>query len=121
MEVPLASPVSNIVRLQPPPAHLGPDGARFWTATLRDFVLDSEALMTHLAVACGALDRLSECRETIKREGLTLVTRKGDVIAHPLLRAEASARLAFGQALRALRLQPAAEPTDPRVLKPGRR
>jgi P27 family predicted phage terminase small subunit len=93
-------------QLRPPPSHLGREGSQLWNATCRDFQIDAEAHLTHLSVACGALDRMSECRDVIKAEGLTLQDRHGKVFAHPLLKIEAAARQSFGQAMRALRLAP---------------
>jgi hypothetical protein len=95
----MAIPAPNVSRLRPPPPHLGSEGRALWIATTRDYAIDTESLLTHLGVACSSLDRMSECRDQIKAEGLTL-----DGKAHPLLRVESSARQAFTQSMRALRL-----------------
>ena len=116
----MASLAPNVNRLRPPPPHLGAEGRALWLATLRDYQIDSEPLLVHLGVVCSALDRLCECREIIKAEGMVITDRKGDRLPHPLLRAEAASLAAFQSGMRALRLQPtSAEPTS--VLKPGRR
>jgi phage terminase small subunit len=101
----MAIPASNISRVRPPPKYLGAEGAAFWRSTVRDYEIVSESLLAHLEVVAGALDRLAECRRTIKAEGLTIVDRRGDRVPHPLLKAEAAARAAFQSGMRALRLQ----------------
>ena len=102
----MAVPASNVSRLRPPPAHLGPEGSALWRSTVRDYTIATESLLAHLEVVAGAFDRLAECRAAIKAEGLTIVDRRGDRVPHPLLKAEASARQAFQSGMRALRLQP---------------
>ena len=97
--MPIPSP--NVARLRPPPSHLGREGSALWNATVRDYQVDSEAHLDPSIRSLRALDRMSECRDVIKVEGLML-----DGKAHPLLKVEASARQAFGQAMRALRLAP---------------
>src|SRR3954467_2884349 len=96
----------NVARLRPPPAHLRPEGNAMWVATIRDFQIETEAHLTHLSLACEALDRMSECRDAVKAEGLTLEDRHGKAYAHPLLKIENAARQSFQQAMRALRLAP---------------
>jgi P27 family predicted phage terminase small subunit len=96
----------NVSRLRPPPPHLGPEGRKLWIETVATYAVDTEAALATLAVAAQALDRLAECRDTIKAEGLTLQDRHGRSYSNPLLKIEASARQSFAAAMRALRLAP---------------
>jgi phage terminase small subunit len=76
---------------------------------VRDYAVDTDAQLAHLAVACGAMDRLSQCRTAIAKDGLTIEKKDGDPVAHPLLKVESAARSAFQAAMRALRLRPPQE------------
>jgi phage terminase small subunit len=105
----MALPGANVSRLRPPPAHLGAHGAAFWRAIVRDYAIDNEGQLAHLDIAAGALDRLEQCRERIKLEGLVIDDKRVGRIAHPLLKTENGCRAAFQSAMRALRLQPSAE------------
>jgi phage terminase small subunit len=105
----MGSPATNVSRLRPPPPHLGPHGAALWKAVVRDYEVNNEPQLVHLAVAAAALDRLEQCREIIKTEGLVLDDKRVGKIAHPLLKVENACRAAFQSAMRALRLQPSAE------------
>jgi|GraSoiStandDraft_39_1057311.scaffolds.fasta_scaffold161361_3 hypothetical protein len=105
----MPQPLPKVTRLHPPPPHLGEAGKAFWIATIRDYQVETGPLLTHLEVASGALDRLSECRQVIKSEGLMITEdgkEDGKKIAHPLLKVESASRAAFQSAMRALRLQP---------------
>jgi P27 family predicted phage terminase small subunit len=105
----MALPGANVPRLRPPPAHLGEEGSALWRSVIRDYQVDTDAQLAQLEVACGALDRMAECRTVIKAEGLTIDDRRGDKVAHPLLRVESACRSAFQSGMRALRLAPTAE------------
>jgi P27 family predicted phage terminase small subunit len=102
-------PNANVTRLRPPPAHLGTEGSALWRSVVRDYQIDTDAQCAQLEVACGALDRMAECRAALKAEGLTIADRHGDKVAHPLLRVESACRSAFQSAMRALRLAPSVE------------
>ena len=105
----MASTASNVSRIRPPPPHLGAHGAAFWRSIVLAYEINNEAQLAHLDVAAGALDRLEQCREIIKLEGLVIDDRRVGKIAHPLLKTENGCRAAFQSAMRALRLQPSAE------------
>jgi phage terminase small subunit len=105
----MASPASNVSRIRPPPPHLGPHGAALWRSVVRDYEVNNEAQLVHLEVAAGALDRLEQCREIIRTEGLVLDDKRVGKIAHPLLKVENACRSAFQSAMRALRLAPSVE------------
>jgi P27 family predicted phage terminase small subunit len=105
----MALPGTNVTRLRPPPAHLGTEGSALWRSVTRDYEVNTDAQLAQLEVACGALDRMAECRAVIKTEGLTIEDRHGDKVAHPLLRVESACRAAFQSGMRALRLAPSTE------------
>jgi P27 family predicted phage terminase small subunit len=101
----MAQPIANLGRTSPP-SHLGLAGRRLWSSITRDYAIDNDALLAHLEIACGALDRLAQCRDVIAKEGLVIETKDGEKVSHPLLKIESAARSAFGAAMRALRLRP---------------
>ncbi len=81
-----------------PPAHLSDASKRFWRRVLREYELETHHLAI-LTVACEALDRLTEAREAITRDGAYIAGRFG-IKAHPALAVENAAR---GAALKAIR------------------
>lgn len=100
---------ATVSRLRPVPSHLGQHGAALWRSVVRDFVVDTEPQLVHLSVAAEALDRLEQCREVIRVEGLVIDDKRVGKIAHPLLKVENGCRASFQAAMRALRLAPSAD------------
>jgi P27 family predicted phage terminase small subunit len=63
--------------------------------------------------ACEAHDRMSQARDLLAREGITITTRHGEVRVHPAIAVERDARTAFVRAIRELGLAPDDEPDTP--------
>ena len=58
-----------------PPNHLSPEMKRFWGGILKDFELESDALLV-LRTACEQWDRAQQAREVLAQEGITLNGKK---------------------------------------------
>jgi P27 family predicted phage terminase small subunit len=87
------------------PHHLGKAEQRIWRDTLRDYEITSQTSLAVLTTALEAHQRARECREVIKREGMTMAGRDGQAKVHPLLAVERDARQAWLAALRVLGLE----------------
>jgi P27 family predicted phage terminase small subunit len=103
-----------------PPKHLGRDGRAWFRKIVDEFTLDTSAEWELLEQAAAVLDRITECREAVKKDGLTVATGQGGVKPHPCLNAERDNRILFARLCRELRLcEPAAE--ESRIPKVGMR
>ena len=85
------------------PKGLGPAGRRFWTRVTSTFELELHHLDV-LEQACLALDRASNCRASIDRDGETFKDRWGQVRSNPACATERDARRLFLSACRELGL-----------------
>lgn len=85
------------------PAHLSAEAKRWWVRLVTDFDLEDTALLV-LETALESFDRVRQCQEALKREGLTVADRYGKPRAHPLVAVERDARLTMLRALKALNL-----------------
>jgi P27 family predicted phage terminase small subunit len=103
--VPSASNHSPFATHADPPHHLGKAEQEIWRDVLHDYEINSQTSLAVLRTALEAHQRARECREAIKREGLTIVGRDGQAKAHPLLAVERDARQAWLAALRVLGLE----------------
>ena len=72
---------------QPPPQHLRATGCELWASTLNDWQLDDADLVV-LATACECLDRLTDIRAELDKDGIILTDPSGRKRSHPLLAAE---------------------------------
>ncbi len=88
------------------PSHLSKESKRLWTEIVKEYVFDDAASLSVLQTALDARDRLTECRERINTEGLTITDRFGQVRPHPLLSAERDARSGVLQGFKMLGLDP---------------
>lgn len=104
-----------------PPAHLGTGGRRYWREVLEEWELDVEKLAI-LENACACLDRIAQCRNRLRREGMTVKSaRDGRPVAHPLLSVERQAQRLHAQLVAALALKDEPErPTTPSGATRGR-
>lgn len=112
--VPAQSPLSA-VKLPPAPAHLRDDGKRLWGQVVESFLLDDHQAEV-LALACQALDRQTEARDLVDRDGAVQADRFGQLRAHPAIAIERDSRLAVARLLRELALEaPPAGARPPRT------
>ena len=88
------------------PSHLSKESKRLWTEIVKEYVFDDAASLSVLQTALDARDRLTECRERINTEGLTITDRFGQVRPHPLLSEERDARSGVLQGFKMLGLDP---------------
>jgi phage terminase small subunit len=63
--------------------------------------------LTLLDAACGALDRMTQAREQIDKQGLTYEDGRGGLHPHPCISIEKDSRIALMRALRELSLDSA--------------
>jgi P27 family predicted phage terminase small subunit len=89
----------------PPPNHLGKPERQIWRDVFSDFDLSTKTAVVVLAAALEAHQRARECREMIKRDGMTVKCRDGQLRPHPLLAVERDARSAFLAAIKTLGLE----------------
>ena len=77
--------------LPSPPSHLQAPGIALWSSTVAEWDL-CEADQLVLAAACESVDRLTEIRDAIARDGVTVTDPSGRIRAHPLMASEAALR-----------------------------
>jgi phage terminase small subunit len=75
-----------------PPPHLNATGARFWESFASDWALEDTDDLELLRLACEALDRATQARKALRREGLTYVDRFGAPHSRPEVAIERQAR-----------------------------
>jgi hypothetical protein len=89
----------------PAPAHLATEGRRFWTDVAHDYGEEFEPYEWNLLrLAAEALDRGTQARKAIRRNGLTYASPQGSPVLRPEIALEKSSRAAFAQLVRQLRL-----------------
>jgi P27 family predicted phage terminase small subunit len=100
----LYPPASNLSPPPPPPEHLGKPEQKIWATVFGDFNMTQTAHAV-LITALEAHQRARECREIIKREGMTITGRDKQAKVHPLLAVERDARQAWLSAIKTLGLE----------------
>jgi hypothetical protein len=103
MHAPLANP--ELTRLRPAPKHFAREERQLWNELVTTFVLDDCGSLELLQSAMEARARARRCRESIDAEGEAVRDFRGTLKAHPLIAAEKSARSAYVQLMRLLRLK----------------
>jgi hypothetical protein len=84
--------VSNLVRKVPePPCELGNHGRALWQSVMTQYDITDAGGWEILRQACLACDRAEACREIIDEQG-ELITSRGAIKSHPLLREELANR-----------------------------
>ena len=87
----------------PPPDHLTQGTAAWWHSVIDSYELEAHHLRL-LTLACEAWDRGQQARVILAKDGPVIVTKAGDIRAHPAVAIERDARLAFARLLRELDL-----------------
>lgn len=86
------------------PKHLSKEAGTIFKNLCEEYGIDDEAGLRILKTALESYDRAAACRETIDRDGLTVVDKAGQTKAHPLLAIERDSRAAFLSGLKHLNL-----------------
>jgi len=86
-----------------PPKHLSEEAKNFWRQVFRDFQLENHHVKL-LTAACECLDRASEAREAVARDGPFFKTRYGEIRPHPGLQVERDQKGLLARLLRELNL-----------------
>lgn len=89
------------------PTGLGLAGRRFWKETQAAFVIEDH-MVPILTETCRCLDRLSEVREALEGQPLTIESPRGGQQAHPLLATETALRRQLVALVKSLGLDAAA-------------
>ncbi len=83
---------------------LSPASQKLFRKIKRDWAIGDEPGLTILRTAMECLDRITEARAVIKREGITVPDRYGVPKLHPAVSVEKQARAGLLMALKALNL-----------------
>jgi P27 family predicted phage terminase small subunit len=119
-----ATPRFELVRSAPldlpaPPAHLSEPTQQWWRAIVSSFELEPHHLHL-LEAAADAWERMTQARETVRREGLTLETEHGQR-KHPCVAIEHDAAIRFARMMRELDLDSDAPRIETFTRPPGLR
>jgi P27 family predicted phage terminase small subunit len=100
------------------PRHLRADTRRWWETVIGTWRLEEHHVKL-LTLAATSWDRVEQARALIAKEGLTVPTKDGGCRAHPAVKIEAEAKIAFCRCLRELDLdvEPPAEARRPPSLR----
>ena len=101
------------------PKHLSKEAKKIWREIITEYAIDDIAGLKILRVALEAFDRAQAARETIDREGMTVLDKFNQTKSHPLLLIERDSRAAFLSGLKALNLD--IEPLNPGPGRPSGR
>jgi P27 family predicted phage terminase small subunit len=90
---------------QPAPDHLSDEMKAWWAEVTASFDLSPHHLRL-LRLCCESLDRVTEARAILEREGLTYTDGHGNPRAHPATIIERDNKIAAGRLIKELHLDP---------------
>lgn len=90
-------------KLPEPPKHLSGESSVFFTSVVESYELESHHLKL-LVAACECLDRASEAREALRRDGMVHKDRHGNLRPHPCCQVERDNKALFSRLIRELAL-----------------
>ncbi len=103
-------------RIKQTPKILGPAGKKFWRSVLKDYDLEDGHHFEILKQACTCLDRISEARDEIEKNGAYFIDRWNQPKESPYMKNERDQKILFARLLRELCLDietpKAARPPD---------
>jgi P27 family predicted phage terminase small subunit len=99
-------------RLPKPPAHLSRSSKEWFRQVTERFVLDEHHVKL-LVGCCECLDRASEARQAVAKDGAYVRNRFNELKKHPGIGVEQGALSTFSRLLRELGLDLSAEPARP--------
>jgi len=85
------------------PKHLRKATAEFWQSVVRDYELQEHHVKI-LTAACESLDRATEARLAVDKQGAFFTNRHGEIKPHPGLAVERDSRALFSRLVRELSL-----------------
>jgi len=97
----------------PPPGHLSKASKAWFRLITADFRLEEWQLRT-LTAAAESWDRMTQARELVAAEGITVDDRFGVAKVHPAVAVERDSRLSFLRCVRELALEVDDEPAEVR-------
>jgi phage terminase small subunit len=100
-----------------PPERLSPTMKRWWTTVTHTYVLESHHQLL-LEAAADSWDLMTQARETVRREGLTVPTGNGGTKKNPACDIELHNKIAFARLVRELDLDDMPVPADKHVWRP---
>lgn len=95
-----------------PPSHLSKAAAVWWREIANEWKLDPHHLKV-LTAAAEAYDRMVEARKLVKKHGILIPNRFGELKQNPACNVERDSRTAFLRAVRELDLDVTAGPSGP--------
>ncbi|MCB2184018.1 MAG: hypothetical protein KQH63_18485 [Desulfobulbaceae bacterium] len=96
-------------------SHLQNEGKRFWRKVLNEFQLEDSHHLKILQVACECLDRITEARAEVEKEGAYIKDRFNQTKEHPGQKTERDNKILFARLIRELQLDiPPEDPRPPR-------
>jgi len=88
-------------KVETPPDHLSTASKRWWKRVVAEFGFESGGELAVLSEVAASMDRVTECRQILKAEGLTVKGDRGSVV-HPAARLEQQHRSLILQGCRQL-------------------
>lgn len=86
------------------PKKLHPEARILWRDILRDFNIDDSGGFAYLKSACESLTEMRKAQAIVKREGVSIKDKWGQIKAHPLLPYIRDCRSQYLMALKGLAL-----------------
>ena len=86
------------------PKHLQDEGRAFWKSVLGDYLLEDSHHLKLLENACQCLDRISQARRHLRKNGCFFKDRFGQMKENPAGKSERDNKILFSRLLRELNL-----------------
>lgn len=93
-----------MIKIRKAPKNLKTEGRKFWRAVLKEFEFEKTHDFELLAQAAECLDRISECREAINKDGLFLRNRYDKPVEHDAAKIERAQKKLFLSIIREIGL-----------------
>ena len=100
------------MKIPRPAKHLQIEGKKFWRKVLSEFQLQDQHHLKILQCACECLDRITEARAEVEKEGLYIKDRFDQPKEHPGQKVERDNKVLFCRLVRELQLD--IPPEEPR-------
>ena len=84
-----------MIKIKRAPKNLNQVGRKFWKSVLSEFEFEKAHDYELLSQGCECLDRIDQCREAVKSDGLFQKDRYGKPIEHDGLKVERAQKKLF--------------------------